>query len=183
MTPERALGNVALIGFMGAGKSAVGQLTAALLDFQFLDTDSCIEEQTGKPVPRIFAEDGEVYFRACEARLVEALAGRRGLVIGTGGGLAANPEHLARLKSFALVVWLWASPETLWERTRHQGHRPLLQTADPLARIRGLLADREPVYRQADVLVNTERRAPKEVAQLVVSHYRAARERSGVPPP
>ena len=171
---EREIRNLCLIGFMGVGKSTVGQMVADLLGFDFLDTDAHIEATVGKTISRIFAEDGELHFRACESALVEDLAKRSALVVATGGGLAANPEHLASLRRHALIAWLWASPDAIWERVRHQHHRPLLQTPDPQARIRSLIAEREPVYRQADLLLNTEVRAPREVAHQIASHFRMA---------
>ena len=90
--------------------------------------------------------------------------------------LVADPSNLASLKSHALVICLWASPETIWERVRAQTHRPLLQTPDPQARIRELLEQRGPGYRQADVLVHTGFRSPKEVAQQVLHQFLMARK-------
>ncbi len=170
----RLMHNLALIGFMGVGKSSVGRLVAAQLHFEFLDTDGLTETLAGKSIARVFAEDGEPAFRACERAVVRQLEHRRDIVVATGGGLAANPDNLASLKTHAFVVHLWASPEVLWERVRHQTHRPLLQAPDPQARIRQLLAEREPFYRQADLLVNTEMRPVKDIAQLVVQHFRLA---------
>jgi shikimate kinase len=171
---DRRIRNIALIGFMGVGKSSVGRLVAAHLDFEFVDTDRWIEQQTGKPISRIFAEDGEAHFRTCERRIVEALATRERVVAATGGGLAATGENLVSLKRHAMVVCLWASPEAIWERVRRQRHRPLLETPDPLGRIRELLAQREPYYRQADVLINTEGRPAREVAHQVIAQFRTA---------
>jgi shikimate kinase len=170
----RKIQNLALIGFMGTGKSSVGRVVAEQLHFSFLDTDDTIELNVGKPIADIFAQQGEVAFRELERNLVTELASRTQTVISTGGGLPANPANLASLKSHALVVCLWAGPERIWERVRHQTHRPLLKDADPLAKIRELLAVREPFYRQADVLINTEMRSVKEVAQQVIHQFRAA---------
>jgi shikimate kinase len=183
MDSGRVIRNLALVGFMGVGKSTVGQQVAAALSFEFLDTDGWIEETVGMPIARIFAEHGEAHFRTCEAMLVAELAQRERLVIATGGGLAANPDHLASLKSHALVVCLWASPEAVWERVKHQTHRPLLQTENPEARIRSLLAKREPSYRQADILVNTEFRTLKELVGQVTNHFRRALAGNPTPPP
>lgn len=159
---------------MGTGKSSVGQFVAAQLQFEFLDTDALIESRTGRSITRIFAEDGESAFRAMERALVVELAGALEKVISTGGGLPVDPQNLAALKSSALVVCLWASPERIWERVRHQSHRPLLQHPDPLAQIRRLLAEREPFYRAADVLVNTELRSVREVGLQVLHHWKEA---------
>ena len=159
---------------MGTGKSSVGQLVAAQLHFTFLDTDHVIEARAGKTISDIFAQDGEPAFRALEKKIVDELVTRKKTVISTGGGLPANPENFASLKTHSLIVCLWASPEKIWERVRSQSHRPLLNEADPLAKIRRLLAEREPYYRQADVLLNTEMRALKDVAQQVIHHYHRA---------
>lgn len=175
MQDGREIYNLALIGFMGVGKSTIGQMAAAQLGYGFIDTDAYIESAVGMSISRIFAEHGEAHFRACEAALVDELVHRRHVVIATGGGLAANPRHLNRLRQHALIVCLWASPEAIWERVRHQTHRPLLQAEDPLERIRQLLTEREPHYRQADILVHTEMRTAREVVHQVVTHYRAAR--------
>lgn len=170
----RPIQNIALIGFMGTGKSSVGQLVAALLHFAYLDTDHVIEARAGKTISELFDQQGEPAFREMERRVVAELSKRRRTVISTGGGLAANEENLASLKTHALVVCLWASPEKIWERVRGQSHRPLLNEPDPLGRIRSLLAVREPFYRQADVLLNTELRSVREVAQQVIHHFQSA---------
>ena len=159
---------------MGSGKSSVGRLAADVLHFTFLDTDNVIEARAGKSVGDIFAQDGEPAFRQLERRIVEELTRREKTVIATGGGLPADPVNLASLKTHALVICLWASPETVWERVRGHNHRPLLNEADPLAKIRELLAAREAHYRQADVLVNTEMRSAREVAQHVVHQFHMA---------
>ena len=167
----RQIQNIALIGFMGTGKSSVGQLVAAQLHFTFLDTDHVIEARAGKSISDIFAQQGEPAFRELEKKIVGELVTRKRTVISTGGGLPANPDNLASLKSHSLVVCLWASPEKIWERVRSQTHRPLLNEADPLAKIRSLLEERGPYYRQADVLLNTELRSLRDVAQQVIHQF------------
>lgn len=160
---------------MGTGKSSVGQLVAGHLHFTFLDTDHVIEARAGKTISEIFAREGEAAFRAWERRIVGELERRKQTIIATGGGLPADEANLASLKTHALVVCLWASPETIWERVRNQTHRPLLNEPDPLAKIHQLLAARETSYRQADVLVNTEMRSFREVAQHVIHQFHLAR--------
>jgi shikimate kinase len=170
----RQLLNLALIGFMGVGKSSVGRQVADLLHFTFLDTDDVIEARAGKSVQAIFEQHGEPVFRDWERRIVDELTRRTKTVIATGGGLPANEANLASLKTHALVVCLWASPEKLYERVRGQSHRPLLNEPDPLAKIHQLLAAREPYYRQADVLINTGFRSVREVAVQVIHQFRMA---------
>jgi shikimate kinase len=169
---DRHIVNIALIGFMGTGKTSVGRLVAEQLHFDYLDTDEMIQSATGKTIAEIFQQDGEAAFRKLEETIVEELSAKVKTVISTGGGLPANPKNLAGLKTRALVVCLWASPEKIWERVKNQTHRPLLQNSNPQEKIRELLAAREPFYKQADVLLNTEVRSLREVAQQVVYQFR-----------
>jgi shikimate kinase len=175
MHAPRQIENIALIGFMGTGKTSVGHALARLLHFQMVDTDDLIEKQARQRISAIFHQHGEARFREYERKVVQQLQGRRRLVIATGGGLAVNPENLASLRSHALIVCLWASPEVIWERVRHQRHRPLLEDPDPQAKIQRLLAEREPFYRQADVLIHTELRSVREVASHVAHQFRLIR--------
>ena len=172
MNNDRHLANIALIGFMGTGKTSVGRLVAEQLRFEYLDTDDVIQSATGRSITEIFEADGEAAFRALEEKVVKELADRKKTVIATGGGLPVNPKNLASLKKHSLVVCLWSSPEKIWERVRHQSHRPLLHDQNPQAKIRELLAAREPFYKQADVLLNTDLRSLREVAQQVVHQFR-----------
>lgn len=174
MSDRPPIHNLALAGFMGTGKTSVGRLVAAQLRFDYVDTDALIEASAGRSITEIFARDGEAAFRELERQIVAALRNRRKTVIATGGGLVANPDNLASLKQHALVVCLWASPEIIWKRVRHQTNRPLLQSPDPQAKIRALLAEREPFYRQADVLISSDMRSAKEVAQQVIHQFKFA---------
>jgi shikimate kinase len=157
---------------MGTGKTSVARIVAEQLRFAYLDTDDVIQTSTGRSIADIFTKDGEPAFRALEAKVVAELASRTKTVIATGGGLPVHSDNLASLKTHALVVSLWSSPEKIWERVRHQSHRPLLHDKNPQAKIRELLAAREPFYKQADVLLNTELRSVREVAQQVVHQFR-----------
>ena len=172
MLNTRAMHNLALIGFMGTGKSSVGRCVAQRLGFAFVDTDQLIEARAKKSIASIFADEGEPVFREHERQVVADLRELRGAVIATGGGLGANPANLASLKEHALVVCLWASPELILRRVGNQSHRPLLLGPDPLGKIQSLLAQRSDAYHEADVLLNTERRSVQEVAQHVVQQFR-----------
>jgi shikimate kinase len=173
----RAMLNLALVGFMGTGKSTIGRLVAEQIQFGFVDTDELIEEQLGRSVSDIFAREGEAVFRQYEKQALEGLGRQRNLVIAAGGGLGADPANMESLKAHALVFWLVAAPETIWERVKTQTHRPLLQGPDPLGRIRELLAAREPGYRQADVFIHTGLRAPREVALQIAHQFHDARKK------
>ena len=174
MQSHRQLVNLALIGFMGTGKTSVGWMVAENLKFNFLDTDEMIQARTNRSIADIFAKDGEAAFRALEREVVGELSTREKTVISTGGGLPTNLENLTELKTHALVVCLWSSPEKIWERVRHQSHRPLLHDPDPQKKIRELLAAREPFYKQADVLINTDLRSAREVAQQIELQFKLA---------
>jgi shikimate kinase len=174
VTVARPIHNLTLIGFMGTGKSSVGRLVADALHFTYLDTDQVVESRAHKTILEIFEQDGEPAFRDWERVVVEELTHRNKTVISTGGGLPANQVNLDSLKTHSLVVCLWASAETIYDRVRDHNHRPLLAATDPQTKIRELLTVREPFYRQADVLVNTERRSVREVAIQVIHQFHMA---------
>src|ERR1044071_5422938 len=153
---------------MGTGKTSIGRLVADQLHFDYLDTDEMIQSATGKTIADIFSREGEAAFRALEEKIVKEISTRTKTVISTGGGLPVNPKNLAGLKSHALVVCLWASPEKIWERVKNQSHRPLLHDPEPQKKMRELLAARKPFYKKADGLLNTELRSMREVAQQVI---------------
>ena len=171
MPDLRSIQNLALVGFMGCGKSTVGRAVAAELGFEFVDTDALVEEIAGAPVSEIFANVGEEAFRELEREAIAGLETRTGLVIATGGGAVTVPENMASLKRHALVICLWAGAEALHERTQHQTHRPLLQTENPLEVIRKMLAERERHYKQADVIINTEHRPQRTVVAQVKHQF------------
>src|SRR5579884_516910 len=177
MRSDRRIVNLALIGFMGTGKTSVGRAAAEHLHFDFVDTDELIQSRAGRTITDIFQIEGEPAFRQWEQRVVSELATRRRTVIATGGGLPVNPVNLASLQTHSLVVCLWASPEKIWERVKNQTHRPLLHDPDPQKKIRELLAVRAPFYKQADVLINTDLRSLREVTQQVVHQFRLAAAR------
>lgn len=157
-----------LVGFMGAGKSAVGAVLARRLGWEHLDLDREIEAREGRSIPEIFRTEGEHRFRALEAEVTVALAGRSRLVLSPGGGWITTPGLLERLGPGTLSVWLRVSPETVLERVvRARGDRPLLDVPDPLAAVRRLLREREPLYARAELVVDTDGQGVAEVAARV----------------
>ncbi|MEM9464190.1 MAG: shikimate kinase [Actinomycetota bacterium] len=160
--------NLVLTGFMGTGKTAVGRAAAAVLRADFVDTDAVIAARHG-PIPEIFAERGESVFRGYEAALADELAARSGLVISTGGGMLLAEDVAARLGSTGRVFCLVASPETILARVRADGvaDRPLLDTADPAARIRELLAERSARYGTFEQIVTDGRTVDAITADLL----------------
>lgn len=142
-------GNIFLVGLMGAGKTSVGKLLAKRLSMRFLDSDHEIEARTGVKIPVIFEIEGEAGFRAREAAIIDELTRLDGVVLATGGGAVLDPANRAALHSRGTVIYLRANVDELWNRTRHDRSRPLLQTADPRARLADLLLIRDPLYREA----------------------------------
>jgi shikimate kinase len=142
-------GNIYLVGLMGAGKTSVGKLLAKRLGLAFLDSDHEIEARTGVKIPVIFEIEGEAGFRARESAIIDELTRLDGIVLATGGGAVLDPANRAALHSRGTVIYLRASVDELWNRTRHDRSRPLLQTADPRARLKELMDLRDPLYCEA----------------------------------
>lgn len=175
----RSYNNIALIGFMGVGKSTCGKLLARKLDFQFFDTDTMISEETGCSIPEIFRYHGEERFRQMERRVVqEKIPLMNRCVIATGGGLGANLEYLESLKRNCFVVHLWLSPEGIYDRVKRHKGRPLLETADPMARIRELFEKRISVYRHADAEVSTLNRPVKRIVFQIMLSYQSLKRKT-----
>ncbi len=145
-TNEAMRPNIALVGFMGTGKTAVGKCLAERLAMRFVDMDDVIVERQGKPIARIFDEDGEPAFRAMERALVQELAEQQGLVIGAGGGVVLNPDNIRDFGRTGHVVCLSLDPETILERLANDRSRPLLEGEDKARKIRETLAARKPLY-------------------------------------
>ncbi len=166
--------NIVLIGFMGTGKTSVGHRLASRLGLTFVDMDHVIEQRQGCAISELFATRGEPFFRSLERDLVRELAGRRGLVIGTGGGIVLNPDNVADFARTGLVVCLKASPETILRRVEHDTTRPLLAQGDKAARIRDLLAKRQALYDAAPNPIDTDALGLDEVVETVIRLYRQA---------
>lgn len=164
--------NLYLVGFMGTGKSTVGRLVAQRLDLAFLDSDNVIEERAGKSISDIFASEGEAAFREKERAFVEDGHEPTGCLVSCGGGLVVQPGIMEQLKQKGLVFSLIASAKGIYDRTRHNSNRPLLQVEDPLAEIEKLLAAREPFYRKAHCCILTEGRTIGEVVGHVCRSYK-----------
>lgn len=162
--------NLILTGFMGTGKTTVGRLLARTLHLQFFDTDSEIEKRTGKAIKEIFAQEGEAAFRALEQRCADEWLPEFGAVIATGGGILTSAGMGEKLRSRGIVITLFATPETIFSRTR-SGSRPLLKTENPIERIRELLAAREKDYKNAGIGVLTDGQPMPEVAERIRRIY------------
>jgi shikimate kinase len=148
-----APGNLILVGLMGAGKTSVGRLLAKRFGKTFYDCDQEIERRTGVKIPVIFDIEGEEGFRARETSVLRELTALDDVVLATGGGAVVRAENRALLAQSGTVLYLRASMEDLWLRTRHDRNRPLLQTGNPRAKLEQLFIERDPLYREIAALI------------------------------
>ncbi len=166
--------NVFLIGPMGVGKSTIGRLLALQLGKPFFDSDREIEKVTGADIPWIFDVEGEQGFRIREARMIDTLTQRQNIVMATGGGAILSAESRKFLHERGTVVYLRASVAQQMERTGKDKNRPLLQTEDPLAKIKELISVREPLYQEtAHLTIDTSRRSPRFVVSEIMNLLQA----------
>jgi len=161
--------NVYLVGMMGAGKTTVGQLLATHLGYRFFDTDTAIEQVANQSIPEIFATEGEDVFRQLETQVLSEVSAYRKLAIATGGGIVLRSVNWSHLHH-GLIVWLDVPAEQLYVRLcRDSTVRPLLQTADPMNQLVQLLAQRQPLYAQADLHISVQvEETPEQVATKVL---------------
>lgn len=162
---------------MGVGKSAIGRRVARALKYGFIDSDHAIEKAEGKKIPEIFETRGEAYFRGLERAFIESGHPGSGTVVSCGGGLVIEPGMSELVKSKGVVICLFASVESIIERTSRNSNRPLLQVEDPAARIRELLAKREPIYMNSGACITTEGRTIPEVVQHILRTYKDCRRK------
>lgn len=161
---------IVLTGFMGSGKTAVGQLIAQALSFRFVDTDHLIEQEQGRSVAAIFASEGEPFFRQLETAVCQQLANETHIVIATGGRLMLDPVNANLLGANSYVVCLTASPEEIVRRVGGNSQRPLLNVADPVAKIHQLLAERAAAYGRYPQ-ISTDHKTAKQVSQEIINQF------------
>src|SRR5277367_7121424 len=148
--------SIVLVGMMGVGKSSIGRRLAARLGVPFVDADSEIETAADMSIPDIFARHGEAYFRNGEARVIARLLESGPQVLASGGGAVMNADTRAAIKAKGVSIWLKAELDVLMRRiAKRKTERPMLQTPDPAATLRQLLAEREPVYALSDLTVQS----------------------------
>ena len=166
--------SISLVGFMGAGKSAVGKALAGRVGKTFVELDSLIERKAGKSIPEIFQKQGETAFRELEIDAAKDVSGRRNLVVACGGGAVLNRINIDRLRNESVVVYLRASPEVLLDRMAGtEGERPVLKACDGKAAIKELLKFREPFYdRAADIEIDTSELDIDSVVEQIVAELR-----------
>ncbi len=172
--------NLYLVGLMGAGKTTVGRLLARHYGCVFHDSDHEIEARTGVKIPGIFEIEGEAGFRKREETAIAELTALNGIVLATGGGAILSPANREALRRNGVVIYLRGTPEHLYERTRYDRNRPLLQTENPLEKLRELYRQRDPLYREiADVVMDTGRQSVSGMARILLGKLDLLR--SGLP--
>ncbi|MCX5716150.1 MAG: shikimate kinase [Candidatus Omnitrophica bacterium] len=160
--------NIVLIGFMGTGKSVLGKRLAKLLKMPFISTDDIIEQKEGRTISEIFGSLGEQYFRDAEKEAVKGASAMEGVVIAAGGGAVLNEENITNLKKNGVMFCLTASAQDIYERTKNYKHRPLLNVADPVTRIKELLAERSMFYAKANFQIDTTGKSVEEVTHEII---------------
>ncbi len=160
---------IVLTGFMGSGKTSIGMELSRRLGYQFIDTDTLIEEKEGMPISLIFKEKGENYFREVEQAIVEEVSRMTDAVIATGGGVIKNKRNVENLQKRGIIIWLKTEPEVILKRVMLEGgKRPLLNVEEPLKEINRLLAERLSLYMQADIPIDTSFITPGEAVEEII---------------
>lgn len=165
--------SIALIGFMATGKSTVGKALKEYIgkDYRFIETDQLIIEMAGKPIPRIFSEDGEVKFREYEIEACKKIANFKKAVISCGGGIVLNKANIENLKKTCHIVLLIASPKEIYNRVMKDGKetRPVIDKEDPMKEIESALKQREPYYNiSAEIVINTTDKTIDEIMEEII---------------
>jgi shikimate kinase len=163
---------VALVGLMGAGKSAIGKRLAVRLGLPFVDADDEIERAAGCSIAEFFERYGEAEFRAGERRVIARLLDRPPLVLSTGGGAYIHPETRSLMRAKAVTVWLRAELDVLYDRVRQRGHRPLLRQGDPREVLARLMEQRYPIYAEADIVVDSTAQPADRTTEQVLAALR-----------
>jgi shikimate kinase len=160
--------NIVLTGFMGTGKTAVGRELSRLLNMKLINVDTEIEKSRQMTINEIFKQFGELRFREIETEMIRKLSERKDVIISTGGGAVLRQENVDVLREHGIIVCLMATPETILKRTSHSSHRPLLEVEDPFGKIKELLDFRRPFYEKADIMIDTDGRTPRQIAEEII---------------
>jgi shikimate kinase/3-dehydroquinate synthase len=171
---QNSTNNIFLVGLMGSGKTTIGRSLAKKLNLRFLDADQEIETRTGASIPLIFEIEGEASFRQREADVIRDLTAQQGIVLATGGGAVLNETSRQLLRERGTVIYLRASVASILQRTSHDKNRPLLQTADPRAKIEALSRERAPLYQEvAHIIIETGRPNVHSVVQNILTQLQS----------
>ena len=153
---------------MGAGKSAVSRKLSGLLKRELVSTDQLIEQREGKKIAEIFEKSGEAHFRKLEREIIIEVTKKKDAIIDCGGGIVLNKDNIKDLKENSVLICLSISPETVYQRIKHQKHRPLLEGQDPPQRIKELMNERSHLYSLADYTIATDEKSVDQVCQEIL---------------
>ncbi len=165
--------NIVLVGFMGTGKTVVAQKLSEKLGRRYVCLDDMIEEKEGKAIVRIFEENGESYFRKVEKEVTMKASKLKDVIIDAGGGVVKDNGNVKNLKGNGIMVCLSATPEVIYERIKHEPHRPLLNVSNPKERIQKLLNQRAHFYAKADYTIDTSELTIDEVVNEIIDLAKA----------
>jgi len=166
--------NIILIGPMGSGKTTIGRQLAKQLNMAFFDSDHEIEAKTGANIPLIFELEGEKGFRKRETAMLDELSKKSGIVLATGGGAVLALENRKMLRQRGIVIYLSATTAQLWERTRLDKNRPLLQTDNPQKKMETLFNQRDPLYKEmADIIIDTGTGNVKSTIKQIIAQLKS----------
>jgi shikimate kinase len=167
-----AKGNLYFIGFMGVGKSTIARMTAKSVNGQLIEMDEMLEAEEGISINEIFATKGEAYFRDLETALIERIAEQDGMIVSCGGGAVLRPQNLELMKKSGKIVYLSATPETIFKRVRYSTNRPLLQGNMNIEYIAGLMEKRIHIYEAAaDHIIATDGKEKSQIAGEILGIY------------
>ncbi|MCK4993677.1 MAG: shikimate kinase [Candidatus Omnitrophica bacterium] len=161
--------NIALVGFMGTGKTTIAVLLASKLHASYVDLDEKIEEKEGMRIVDIFSHKGEAYFRKAEKDIVAEITLQEGKIIACGGGVVLDEDNIKNLKKNGVIICLEATPEVILKRTENYKHRPLLNVDDPKSKIEDMLEKRKSYYAKADYSIDTSKLSAQQVADEILS--------------
>jgi len=161
--------NIFLTGFMGSGKTTVAQLLALSINWKYVDIDSLIETKLGKTIKECFEQEGESFFREIESELLMDVAQKTHQVISTGGGIVLNESNRVTMRKSGSVIWLAATPETIFSRVSNNTNRPVLGNTPSLEKITEILKYRLPFYQEADIKIVTDNKKPESINQEIIT--------------
>jgi len=170
--------NIVLTGMMGSGKTTVGKKLAQKLGMDYIDTDEMIEKDVGKSINEIFEKKGESEFRRVEKKAVKMVAMLNNYVISTGGGVVKDMENMEELERNGLVVCLWVSPDEIYNRTKKQTHRPLLNVKNPVEAINKIVKERKKLYNRCDFMIETTNKKVKDIVNEIIEFIEKNKESS-----
>jgi shikimate kinase len=170
--------NIILTGFMGSGKTTVGEVLSRRLDWPLIDMDTEIEREEEMKISEIFSTLGEPAFRDMETEMAEKLSTLNDVVISTGGGVVLRETNISHLRRNGRIICLMARPETVYERIKDNHDRPLLKGNDPMGKIHELLEFRMPYYRNADMIIDTDDLTPDEIVLNIIDGLMSATQKA-----